>query len=75
MFDKLPISVGNGCDPSEHGKFCGVMDLPTPVHKSSYNIYKAAKSVQESSMLEIAKLEYSQATPVSDMCLQNASVS
>lgn len=65
-----------GCDRAELEKFCGIMDLPPPVHKSSYacinqSIAKAAEAVQERSMTQAAKEEWDLAesgdTPVRDI--------
>ena len=57
-----------GCDRAELEKFCGVMDLPPPVHKSSYafinqSIAKAAEAVQAESMTNAAKEEWELAEP------------
>ena len=60
-----------GGDRAELSMFCGVMDLPPPVCKSSFNIInknkeKAACSVQPQLMTAAARLEHSQATPQVD---------
>ena len=57
-----------GCDRAELEKFCGVMDLPPPVHKSSYacineSIATAAEAVQAESMTNAAKEEWELAEP------------
>ena len=69
-----------GCDRAELSLFCGVMDLPQPVQKSSYNIInnpieKAACSVQQQSMTDAAAAEFSLSTPIKDTELRNIDAS
>ena len=69
-----------GCDWAELSRFCGVMDLPQPVQKSSYNIInstieKAACSVQQQSVTDAAAAEFSLSTPIKDTKLRNINVS
>ena len=67
LFNKTPTFLAMrmiGCDWVELSLFCGVMDLPQPVQKSSYNIInnpieKAACSVQQQSMTDAAAAEFS----------------
>ena len=69
-----------GCDRAELSLFCGVMDLPQPVQKSSYNIInstteKTACSVQQQSMTDAAAAEFSLSTPIKDTELRNIDAS
>ena len=69
-----------GCDRAELQTFCGVMNLPPPVHKSSHNIVNktlesATVAVQQQSMSEAAKQEYRMAEPIEDTDLRNIDVS
>lgn len=75
----LPMRAIGG-DRAELSMFCGVMDLPLPVHKSSFNMInknleKAACTVQQQSMAEAARMEYSQATPSDGGEIRNIDVS
>lgn len=58
-----------GRDRADLQSFCGVMDLPPPVHYSTYNkidetLEKAACTVQDQSMQRAAEREYAQADPI-----------
>lgn len=58
-----------GRDRADLQSFCGVMDLPPPVHYSTYNkidetLEKAACTVQDQSMQRAAEREYAQAEPI-----------
>jgi hypothetical protein len=60
-----------GCDFGELKTFCGIMDLPPPVHKSSQKainktLHTAATTVQIKSMMNAADLEYSLAEEIPD---------
>ena len=69
-----------GCDRTDLVRFCGVMDLPPPVHKTSYDkvkktIENAAVEVQEQSMQDADKLEYKLANRTEDTILRDIDVS
>ena len=58
-----------GRDRADLQSFYGVMDLPPPVHSSTYNkinetLEKAACTVQDQSMQRAAEREYAQADPI-----------
>ena len=88
------ISVGNltinsvnpcavlaiGCDRGDLQSCCGVMDLPPPVHSSTYNkinetLEKAACTVQNQSMQRAAEREYAQADQIENYEVRDIDVS
>ncbi|XP_059162951.1 uncharacterized protein LOC131946277 [Physella acuta] len=70
----INISVHEGCidaDGAEQETFCGVMDLPKPVAKSSYiiinkTVHAACTTVQKISVESAAALEYEQSKEIED---------
>lgn len=69
-----------GCDHAELKTFCGVMNLPPPVHKTSHKaisdtVEEAATSVQTFCMQNAAQKEYDCAEALSDDDCRNIDVS
>ena len=69
-----------GCDRADLQSCCGVMDLPPPVHSSTYNkinetLEKAACTVQNQSMQRAAEREYAQADRIENDEVRDIDVS
>ena len=71
-------SIGGG--RADLQTFCGIMDLPPPVHASSYNrvnktLHDSACSVQAASMQRAAKIEREMAEPIEGEAVRDIDVS
>lgn len=69
-----------GDDRADLQTFCGVMDLPPPVHDNTYNIINktvqaAATTVQVDSMRRAAEEEFAQAEPIPGEIVRNTDAS